>query len=62
MGQVVNLRRVRKQSARDREAARAAENRALHGQSKAQRQLTQARADKARHELDRHRMEEGEES
>ena len=62
MGHVVNLRTARKQIARDRKAARAAENRALHGQSKAQRNLIEARADKARHELDLHRMEDGEES
>ena len=55
MGEIVNLRRARKQ--RDRHAKDEAEqaNRAAHGRSKAERELTaaQARVESAR--LDGHR-------
>lgn len=37
MGEIVNLRRVRKARARDDAAQRAAENRAFHGLNKAER-------------------------
>ncbi|MPZ58396.1 MAG: DUF4169 family protein [Rhizobiales bacterium] len=59
MGDVVNLRAARKNAARRREEARAAENRAVHGRSKADglREAEQRiRAEKA---LDQHRIETG---
>ena len=57
MGEIVNLRKARKAAARRQDAARAAENRRAHGRSKAERKLEEARADKARRELDAHRIE-----
>jgi hypothetical protein len=57
MGEIVNLHKTRKGAARRRDAARAAENRLVHGRSKAERKLEEARAEKARRELDAHRIE-----
>jgi hypothetical protein len=41
---------------RDREARRAEENRLVHGRPKTERRLEKARAEKARRELDAHRL------
>jgi hypothetical protein len=57
MGEIVNLRRVRKQVARQRVEALAAENRIVHGRSKAERELAQARAEKNSRTLEAHRLE-----
>jgi hypothetical protein len=57
MGEIVNLRRTRKAAKRREEAVRAAENRLVHGRSKTERALEEARAEKARRELDAHRLE-----
>jgi len=57
MGEIVNLRRARKAMTRRRDEARAAENRLAHGRSKEERTLDDARAEKARRELDAHRIE-----
>ena len=57
MADVVNLNKARKAAARRQEEARAAENRLVHGRSKAQRTLEKAREDKARRELEGHRIE-----
>lgn len=57
MGEIVNLRRTRKAAKRREEAVRAAENRLVHGRSKAKRALDEAHAEKARRELDAHRLE-----
>jgi len=54
----VNLNRVRKQKARAADKARADENSARFGRSKAQKILEETRADKARRTLDLHRREE----
>ena len=54
----VNLNRVRKQKARAEEKARANENAARFGRTKAQKALEQAQADKARAVLDQHRRDE----
>lgn len=59
MGDVVNLRNARKRASRLRDEARAAENRAVHGQSKADRQREDERRSKAAKHLDRHRIETG---
>ncbi len=55
MGEIVNLRRVKRRLVREAEAQEAAENRARHGQSKAERdaasaarRLEQRRVDNAR--------------
>ena len=57
MGEIVNLRTARKAATRRRDAARAEENRRVHGRSKAERALEEARAEKTRRELDAHRIE-----
>ncbi|MFV0513589.1 MAG: DUF4169 family protein [Jhaorihella sp.] len=52
MAQPVSLNRFRKNRARAESKARADENAARFGRSKAQRDLERARADKARRDLD----------
>lgn len=54
----VNLNRVRKQKARAADKARANQNAARFGRTKAQKALEQAQADKARAVLDQHRRDE----
>jgi Domain of unknown function (DUF4169) len=61
MGDIINLRRARKQAARQAAERRAAANRLLHGRSKAERTLEAARGAKERRNLDRHRVETGDE-
>jgi Domain of unknown function (DUF4169) len=56
MGDVVNLRRARKQAGRQVADRNAANNRLLHGRSKAERELDTLRKAKAQRELDRHRI------
>lgn len=57
MGDLVNLRKARKAAKRRENAVRAAENRLVHGRSKDERALEEARAEKSRRELDAHRLE-----
>jgi len=57
MGRVVNLRMARKQAARKAARARADENAARHGLTRAERELQQARTDKAARDLDAHRRD-----
>jgi hypothetical protein len=57
MGDIVNLRRVRKRAMRQEHAAKAAENRLMHGQPKAERILAETRAAKVSRNLDLHRMQ-----
>jgi hypothetical protein len=54
----VNLNRVRKQKARAADKARADENSARFGRSKAQKALEETQAEKARRILDLHRRED----
>ena len=61
MGDVVNLRRVRKQAKRELAEREAAAKRLLHGRSKAQRDLESEREAKASRYLERHRIETGDE-
>ncbi len=61
MGDVVNLRRARKRSKRQLAEREASANRLLHGRSKAERELAVKRNAKARRDLDRHRIETGDE-
>ena len=61
MGEIVNLRRARKQAARRLAEETAAANRLRHGRSKAERELEAARDAKAGRELDGHRLEPGDE-
>ena len=60
MGDVINLRRVRKRAARQREEERAIANRALHGRTKAERLLNESQAEKRRRDFDAHKIETGE--
>ncbi|MBK5959542.1 hypothetical protein CCR97_15205 [Rhodoplanes elegans] len=60
MGEIVNLRRVRKRKDREDAAERAGQNRVLHGMPKAERTVLAARKDKANRALDQHRLETGE--
>jgi ribosomal protein S2 len=59
MGEIVNLRKVRKQLKKRDEAERAAANRLIHGQPKAERNLETARASKIDRYLDGHKIERG---
>ena len=59
MGEIVNLRRVRKQAKKQQDAERAAANRVVHGRSKAQRAEDVARAAKMRRHLDDHKIDTG---
>jgi len=52
MGDIVNLRRARKRQDRRRDEAKAAENRILHGMTKAERLLIGAERQKADRDLD----------
>jgi hypothetical protein len=61
MGDIIKLRAARKQANRLREEKRASANRLLHGRSKAERNLDAAHEAKARLDLDRHRVETGDE-
>jgi len=54
----VNLNRVRKQKARAANKARADENSARFGRTKAQKSLEETEAEKARRILDQHRRED----
>jgi hypothetical protein len=57
MAKVVNLNRFRKDKERIEKAARAAENRAAHGRTKADKTLVKAREDKSKDMLDQHRLD-----
>ena len=59
MAEIVNLRNVRKRAARRQHEERAASNRLVHGVSKVERSLAKAQSDKARRNLDLHRIETG---
>jgi hypothetical protein len=60
MGEIVNLRTVRKRARRQQDSDAAAEQRLQHGVSKAERMLSRAREDTARRKLDHHRIQSGE--
>jgi hypothetical protein len=59
MGDIVNLRTIRKRAKRSREDLDAQQNRLGHGRPQAARRLDEARADKARNDLDQHRIDIG---
>jgi hypothetical protein len=54
MGDVVNLRKARKQAQRREQENRAAENRIAHGRSKAERVFEQARREQLARSSDQH--------
>ncbi len=57
MGEVVNLRRERQRAVRERDAAKAAENRAVRGMTKAERAAEAERRALAERRLDGHRRD-----
>ena len=59
MGEVVSLRKARKKIERQQAERTAAANRLLYGRSKAERTLDAERKAKSRRDLDRHRIETG---
>jgi hypothetical protein len=61
MGDVINFRKARKTAVRSLRLDRAAANRLRHGRSRAGRNLEAARDAKARHDLDQHRVDTGDE-
>ena len=61
MGDVVNLRMAQKKAKRELAERKASANRLLHGRSKAERELAAKRDAKARLDLERYRIETGDE-
>jgi hypothetical protein len=61
MGDVINLRAARKKIKRQLAEREASANRLLHGRNKADRDLAVKRDAKASRDLDRHRIEPGDE-
>ena len=57
MGEIVNLRQVKKQAARKAARSAADVKAAKHGRTKAERDLEKARAEKATRALDGHKRE-----
>ena len=60
MAKVINLRAARKRAARLLDGQRAAERRAQYGVPKAERLLAEAQGEKARKDVDGHRIGNGE--
>jgi hypothetical protein len=58
MAELINLRTARKRAQRREDDLRAASNRLKHGQQKSQRKLEIAKHEKAKQDLDRHRLDE----
>lgn len=58
MTKPVNLNRYRKQKMRDEKSTKADQNAVRFGRSKAEKALDQARAEKAKGDLDGHRRDE----
>jgi hypothetical protein len=54
---VINLRAARKHAKRAEDSQRAAQNRAVSGRSKRERELDQARREKSQRDLESHRIE-----
>jgi len=59
MGDLVNLRTERKRAKRVQAEQAAASNRLVHGRSKAERALEQAKHEKSGRSLDQHRIQRG---
>lgn len=57
MAEIVNLRQAKKQAARKAARAKGDENAAKFGRTKAERELQEARAEKAARDLDGHRRD-----
>jgi hypothetical protein len=59
MGDVVNLRKARKQAKKRQDAERAASNRIVHGRTKTEKNLEATRADQMRRHIDAHKIDLG---
>jgi hypothetical protein len=59
MGEVVSLRKVRKEAKKREAAERAVANRIVHGRTKAERTLERTRIAKVDRHLDGHKIESG---
>ena len=59
MGEVINLRKARKQEKKREDAERAASNRAVHGRTKAEKTFEATRAEQMRRHLDAHKIDPG---
>ena len=59
MGEVINLRKARKQEKKREDTERAASNRAVHGQTKAEKTFETTRSERMRRHLDAHRIDTG---
>jgi len=59
MGEIVNLRRARKEAKRRDDSERAAANRLSHGRTKAEKTLEEARSENVRRILDAHKIDTG---
>jgi hypothetical protein len=62
MGDIINLKRVRKRSEREQAAKQAEANRARFGRSKSERAADAIRARRANELLDQHRIDDGDAS
>jgi len=60
MGEIVNLRIMRKRTQRQQRSDAASAQRLRHGVPKAERSLSQVQEHQARRKLDQHRLESGE--
>jgi hypothetical protein len=60
MGELVSLRKARKQAKQQADEKRAAANRLLHGRSKTERSLDTARAEQRHRHLEAHKIDTGE--
>jgi hypothetical protein len=58
MAEIINLRRARKQKVRTEKDARAAENRAAFGRTKAERSLTEARREIDLRRIEGHKLDQ----
>ena len=59
MGDIVNLRKFRKQAKKREDAEHAAANRIVHGRSKAEREMDDKRTNKLHRHLDAHKIDSG---
>jgi hypothetical protein len=57
MGEVVNLRKARKQAKKREDSERAASNRIVHGRSKAEKNLQATRLEQMHRHLEAHRID-----
>ena len=62
MGDVVNLKRIKKRNEREQSAKQADANRARFGRTKSERAREEHRKDRTSHLLDQHRIDDGDAS